>query len=548
MKEERHRIGFGTAAMMIAVALLYDLSEMALVLFYALPFIGAAIPILSDIIFTPVMAFTFWLWFKMHHVSLTDDYKKLIANVSTWIVELTPLGVLPLWTFTVARTIFLTWRADKKENEKIRKENAEFLTNQEATVQQQIELLHGGRGSAAPPPARDHTTIAPVGMDGVRGANDNVPGNAAPLSVRTFANLPGVAPATPLPRAASVGGAGSRSAPAARRGTMRTAQMLTQNTRGTAGRAPQALRELQNAPEVYDPVPPHAEYAEGISVLRTAARTKPQPLTYIYREQEAQPSWSRIDATGVTSEAPLFSQAQIEQVLQGAVGSDRTRVVQSVAKGTTMADADTSRSVAKKMMAAKRTIDRGRGATPPPIEWRVVDAEAEWQLGETGEITPVAPASLHETTAGKEAGAGGTFPAASSEAAGQRKEAEEITPVAPASPIEPAPRRRAGIVRTFPTISEIPSTYSGELRTVAQSWGGILGMEQARSAAHLEAVSNGPGSYRLSRIAELENTVRSLPEGSEKDAAMRELIREYGHAGMPLINDNGDAAPYRTAA
>ncbi len=92
---------------MITVAVIYDLIQAGITLFFSVFVITLAIgPLISSIIITPFALLTFGIWFKMKGMRFTR-WSKVASFGSGTIIELSPLNFLPGWTASVVATLIL---------------------------------------------------------------------------------------------------------------------------------------------------------------------------------------------------------------------------------------------------------------------------------------------------------------------------------------------------------------------------------------------------------------------------------------------------------
>jgi hypothetical protein len=92
----------------------------------AIPFAGPIIaPVISLFIW-----FTFFIWLKLHGVSITDTIERIALMFGGFLLELVPLlNILPIWTLTILITVLLVQRSDRKKRE-------EFYRDTHTTPQQ----------------------------------------------------------------------------------------------------------------------------------------------------------------------------------------------------------------------------------------------------------------------------------------------------------------------------------------------------------------------------------------------------------------------------
>ena len=99
-----------TAFFLLGVALMIDFLQMVLGFVVFIPILGLMLaPIL--VLFISIFAWMlFYFWFNLLGVNLWD---KTVIWIIGPLAELTPLGILPLWTAIVALTIVITRARDK---------------------------------------------------------------------------------------------------------------------------------------------------------------------------------------------------------------------------------------------------------------------------------------------------------------------------------------------------------------------------------------------------------------------------------------------------
>lgn len=119
--KERNRIPTHTFILMCGVALLFDFFEILfLVTYLAPPILGAVVGALFDIMLSLFATLTFWLWFKIRGVEISDSLKKMTSTIAMWVSEFTPLGILPIWTASVVLTTLIVRYDDRKYNQEMR--------------------------------------------------------------------------------------------------------------------------------------------------------------------------------------------------------------------------------------------------------------------------------------------------------------------------------------------------------------------------------------------------------------------------------------------
>lgn len=98
----KERIDTGTWKLMTAVAIGADLFQVMLGLFA---------PLISPFIFL-----TFWMWLKLHDVSIGDSIKRIAIMWGGFLVELIPvLNFLPTWTLSIFITVLMVRNKDKRK-------------------------------------------------------------------------------------------------------------------------------------------------------------------------------------------------------------------------------------------------------------------------------------------------------------------------------------------------------------------------------------------------------------------------------------------------
>lgn len=97
---------------MLGVAIFFDVFQM----FLNFIIIGM---ILNPILVTPFASLTFYLWYKMRGVGLSDSAKRFAVYVAGFLLELIPiLNTLPGLTLSTALMIVIVRAEDKVENAK----------------------------------------------------------------------------------------------------------------------------------------------------------------------------------------------------------------------------------------------------------------------------------------------------------------------------------------------------------------------------------------------------------------------------------------------
>lgn len=105
----QERIDPSTWQLMVAVALGLDFFQGIVGM---LPFVGQILsPIISLFIFL-----IFWIWLKLHGVTITDSIKRVAIMFGGFLVELIPiLNILPSWTLAIFLTVLLVRNSDKRK-------------------------------------------------------------------------------------------------------------------------------------------------------------------------------------------------------------------------------------------------------------------------------------------------------------------------------------------------------------------------------------------------------------------------------------------------
>jgi signal transduction histidine kinase len=103
------RIDSSTGKLLVIVAFGLDFFQGII---GALPFVGAILsPMISLLVFL-----IFWMWLKLHGVSITDSIERIAIMFGGFLVELIPiLNILPAWTLTIFITVLLVRNKDKRE-------------------------------------------------------------------------------------------------------------------------------------------------------------------------------------------------------------------------------------------------------------------------------------------------------------------------------------------------------------------------------------------------------------------------------------------------
>lgn len=103
------RIDRSTGLLMIVTAFLLDTIQAALAL---MPIVGILLgPLMSFIIWL-----TFFIWLKLHGVTVGDNIKRIGIMLAGFVFEsIAILDVLPIWTATILIMVVLVRREDKKK-------------------------------------------------------------------------------------------------------------------------------------------------------------------------------------------------------------------------------------------------------------------------------------------------------------------------------------------------------------------------------------------------------------------------------------------------
>ncbi|MEW5907754.1 MAG: hypothetical protein AB1643_01035 [Patescibacteria group bacterium] len=114
IQKTKQRISNITAILIIIVALLYDGLDALISLLQAIPVIGGVIAIFFGSILDIWAWLTFYVWFKVKGVSLSDSIARAICYNAGLLLELIPvLGALPFWTLSVIIMILIVKAEDK---------------------------------------------------------------------------------------------------------------------------------------------------------------------------------------------------------------------------------------------------------------------------------------------------------------------------------------------------------------------------------------------------------------------------------------------------
>jgi len=94
---------------MVGVALMVDFLQMVVGVVAFIPFIGIILAPLFTFLISVTAWVIFFFWFALLNVHF---FEKLDAKIVVWVIgallEITPLGILPIWTATIAITIAIT--------------------------------------------------------------------------------------------------------------------------------------------------------------------------------------------------------------------------------------------------------------------------------------------------------------------------------------------------------------------------------------------------------------------------------------------------------
>ncbi len=112
MPEKIDRIPKSTAMLMVGTAIFFDTLQM----FLNFILIGF---ILNPVLVTPIASLTFYLWYKMRGVGLSDSAKRFAVYVAGFLLELIPiLNTLPGLTLSTLIMVMIVRAEDKVENAK----------------------------------------------------------------------------------------------------------------------------------------------------------------------------------------------------------------------------------------------------------------------------------------------------------------------------------------------------------------------------------------------------------------------------------------------
>jgi len=90
---------------LLGVALMIDFLQLVLGFVVLIPILGLILAPILVLSISIVAWMIFFFWFKLLGVNLWD---KIVVWLVGPLAELTPLGILPLWTVIVALTIVIT--------------------------------------------------------------------------------------------------------------------------------------------------------------------------------------------------------------------------------------------------------------------------------------------------------------------------------------------------------------------------------------------------------------------------------------------------------
>ena len=99
---------------MLGVALMIDFLQIVIGFIALIPILGLILAVLLGAFVSIAAWMAFYFWFTLLGVSF---FKRADAKAAVWftgaLLEITPLGILPLWTATIAATIALVRIEDK---------------------------------------------------------------------------------------------------------------------------------------------------------------------------------------------------------------------------------------------------------------------------------------------------------------------------------------------------------------------------------------------------------------------------------------------------
>jgi len=97
------------AFFMVGVALMVDFLQMVVGITVLIPIFGLILAPLLGFFIGVTAWLIFFFWFKLLGVNF---FERVDAKVVVWLAgalaEITPLGILPIWTLTIALTIVIT--------------------------------------------------------------------------------------------------------------------------------------------------------------------------------------------------------------------------------------------------------------------------------------------------------------------------------------------------------------------------------------------------------------------------------------------------------
>lgn len=130
---DNYRISSFTGGMMVSVAMITDVVQMALTgLHLFIPLFGSMLSILSIFGITTLGGLIFFLWFHILDVSQIDSaLDNPGATFAFSIAELSPfVNFLPFMTIKVAWEVYSSRLSDKKEMEKSKKKKSQLRQRQ----------------------------------------------------------------------------------------------------------------------------------------------------------------------------------------------------------------------------------------------------------------------------------------------------------------------------------------------------------------------------------------------------------------------------------
>lgn len=106
----KERIDSSTGNLMVITALGFDFFQGIIGM---LPIVG---PMIAGFIINPIVFLTFFVWLKLHGVSIGDSVQRLALMFGGFLIELIPLlNILPAWTLTIFMTVLIVQRSDKRK-------------------------------------------------------------------------------------------------------------------------------------------------------------------------------------------------------------------------------------------------------------------------------------------------------------------------------------------------------------------------------------------------------------------------------------------------